>query len=80
MTDPYESFNIDEIHHLPKVPYLDEINHNVEITRMNEMHCLADEIHHLWFRPLIRSIITVKFLTQTQLMKSIIVINFINFI
>ena len=51
MTDPYESFNIDEIHHIPKVPYLDEINHNVEITRMNEMHCLADEIHHLWFRP-----------------------------
>ena len=77
MTDPYESFNIDEIHHIPKVPYLDEINHNVEITRMNEMHCLADEIHHLWFRPLIRSIITVKFLTQTQLMKLIIVINFI---
>ena len=80
MTDPYESFNIDEIHHIPKVPYLDEINHNVEITRMNEMHCLADEIHHLWFRPLIRSIITVKFLTQTQLMKLIIVINFIIFI
>ena len=77
MTDPYESFNIDEIHHIPKVPYLDVINHNVEITRMNEMHCLADEIHHLWFRPLIRSIITVKFLTQTQLMKLIIVINFI---
>ena len=54
-------FNIDEIHHITKVPYFDEINQIVEINHMNEIHFLADEIHHLRVKSPKKLMITIKF-------------------
>ena len=51
-------FNIDEIHHKTKVPYFDEISQIFEISHMNEIRFLADEIHHLRVKPLKKLIIT----------------------
>ena len=53
-------FSIDEIHHITKIPYFDEINQIVEISNINinDIHFLADEIHHLRVKPLKKLIIT----------------------
>ena len=49
--DHQEFLNIDEIDHITKDLYLDEINHTVEINRMNKIPFFADEIHHLRLDP-----------------------------
>ena len=57
-------FSIDEIYHITKIPYFDEINQIVEINHINEIYFLADEIHYLRVKPLKKIIITIIFFTK----------------
>ena len=61
-------FSIDEIHHITKIPYFDEINQIVEISNINinDIHFLADEIHHLRVQLLRKKIIPIIFFTKSN--------------
>ena len=58
--------NNDEIHHITEIPYLDKINHIIDIIHMNEIHFLTLEIPHLRFRPLIKLMIFINEIFYTN--------------